>query len=70
MPERIGDWPFTFPPQSALTDLKVSDVFVLIRRAVADGQKIAQAEARSITPGSAADMVASGFDNKRELLGG
>lgn len=69
MHERIGEWPFTFPPHSMLNDLKVSDVYVLIRRAVAEGQKIAQAEARAITPGSAADMVASGFD-KRDLLGG
>jgi hypothetical protein len=70
MPERIGDWPFTFPPQTRLQDLKASDIYVLIRRAVADGQVLAQAAARTTAPGSPADMIASGLENKRALLGG
>ncbi|KKL88574.1 hypothetical protein LCGC14_1923360 [marine sediment metagenome] len=70
MPERIGNWPFTFPPATRLQDLKASDIYVLIRRAIADGQIVAQTAARTTAPGSPADMIASGLENRRDLLGG
>ncbi len=70
MAEKVGNWPFTFPPHSALNDLKVSDIYVLIRRAVADGQVLAQGAARNHAPGTAADMIRAGLDDKRTLIGG
>lgn len=69
MTERIGNWPFTFPPHSALNDLKASDIYVLIRRAVADGQILAQGTARTYAPGTPADMIRAGLDDKRQLIG-
>jgi len=68
--ERIGTWPFTFPPAMSVRDLKASDVYVLIRRAVADGQLLSQNAARITAPGSPADMIVAGLDDKRTLMGG
>lgn len=70
MTERVGEWPFTFPPHTVLNDLKVSDIYVLIRRAVADGTLTAQSTARTYAPGTAADMIRAGLDDKRTLIGG
>ncbi len=70
--ERLGgQWPFSFPHEMSVKDLTAGDLFLLIRRGVAEGQYDAQQIQRVRRPGmDRADSIAAGLKDSQGLLAG
>lgn len=70
--ERLGgNFPFGFPATMSVKELSAGDLFMLIRRAVAEGNASSTSIQR-VRPagGSLADAVRSNFDQNKELISG
>lgn len=70
--ERLGgQFPFGFPPAMSVTELSAGDLYLLIKRAVAEGNASASSIQR-VRPagGSMADAIRAGLDQDKELISG
>ena len=64
-------WPFNFQQTGSVSDLRPSDLYELIIRAVAEGNIEASRDARTRGAGNAADAVRAGHESQtRDVLNG
>jgi len=64
-------WPFNFQSTGTLSDLRPSDLYELIIRAVAEGNIEANRDARTRGAGNTADAVRAGLESRsRDILTG
>lgn len=70
--ERLGGvFPFGFPPAMSVSELSAGDLYLLIKRAVAEGNALA-GSIQQIRPagGSMADAIRANLDQGQEVIGG
>lgn len=70
--ERLGgNFPFGFPPTMSVKELSAGDLFMLIRRAVAEGNAYA-GSIQQVRPagGSMADAIRANLDQGQEVISG
>lgn len=60
-------WPFSFPPECSISDLKPKDLYELIIKAVAEGNKESNRDSRiGAVPGrQSADAVRAALESRR-----